>query len=78
MRERGLLKFVFGRPPAEIRQNLLQFRKDMEKAIALPATLNVYDTQFHSKQDGSLDFSSTRYYLYFYSKFVLIICYNEL
>ena len=60
MRERGLLRFVFGRPPAEIRQNLVQFRKDMEKAIALPATLNVYDTQFHSKQDGSLDFSSTR------------------
>ncbi|RZF46512.1 hypothetical protein LSTR_LSTR009294 [Laodelphax striatellus] len=59
VRERGLLKFVFGRPPADVRQNLVDFRHDVEKALALSGSLNVYDTQFHSKPDGSLDFSST-------------------
>jgi len=59
VRERGLLKFVFSRPPADVRQTLSQFRQDIEKALAVPASLNIYDTQFHAKVDGSLDFSST-------------------
>uniref|UniRef100_A0A1B6GN15 Cadherin domain-containing protein n=2 Tax=Cuerna arida TaxID=1464854 RepID=A0A1B6GN15_9HEMI len=59
VRERGLLKFVFSRPPADVRQSLPKFRQEIEKALAVPASLNVYDTQFHAKLDGSLDFSST-------------------
>lgn len=51
---------MFSRPPADVRQSLPEFRKDVEKALGIPAALNIYDTQFHAKQDGSLDFSSTR------------------
>ena len=59
VRDRALLKFVFGKPPNEVRRSLPEFQRLVEKALLLPVQLNVYDTQFFSKQDGSLDFSST-------------------
>ncbi|KAG8229142.1 hypothetical protein J437_LFUL009211 [Ladona fulva] len=61
IRERDLLKFVFSKPPSEVRQNLAEFQQAVEQALLLPSvSLNVYDAQFHSKGDGSLDFGSTR------------------
>lgn len=60
VRDRGLMKFIFGLPPNEIRANLEKFKKDVEEALDVPVSLNVYDTQFFAKSDGSLDFSSTR------------------
>lgn len=37
-----------------------KFKEDVEKSLGIPqARLNLYDTQFYSKNDGSLDFSST-------------------
>lgn len=37
-----------------------QFKQDVEKSLGISrASLNLYDTQFYSKEDGSLDFSST-------------------
>lgn len=37
-----------------------QFKQDVEKSLGVSrASLNLYDTQFYSKEDGSLDFSST-------------------
>ncbi|XP_024085574.1 cadherin-23-like [Cimex lectularius] len=59
VRDRGLLKFVFSQPPGEVRANLAEFKKDVEQTLALPASLNIYDTLFLSKKDGSLDFSAT-------------------
>lgn len=59
VRDRGLMKFIFGLPPNEIRANLEKFKKDVEEALDVPVSLNVYDTQFFAKSDGSLDFSST-------------------
>lgn len=59
LRDHDLLKFVFGKPPGEVRKALPEFRAAVEKALVLPVTLNVYDAQFYSKEDGSLDFSST-------------------
>ncbi|KAJ1528348.1 hypothetical protein ONE63_006768 [Megalurothrips usitatus] len=59
VRDRALLKFVFSKAPADVRRSLPEFQRLVEKALLLPVQLNVYDTQFYAKQDGSLDFSST-------------------
>ncbi|XP_068081067.1 cadherin-87A [Anabrus simplex] len=59
LRDRDLLKFVFSKPPADVRRALPDFRQEVERALLLPVSLNVYDTQFYAKEDGSLDFSST-------------------
>lgn len=40
--------------------HIKQFKNDVEKSLGIPhVSLNLYDTQFYSKEDGSLDFSST-------------------
>ncbi|XP_050441705.1 cadherin-23 [Adelges cooleyi] len=60
VKDRGLLKFVFSRPPNVVGHHIQKFKDDVEKALGSSrATLNLYDTQFYSKTDGSLDFSST-------------------
>nr|CAD7590795.1 unnamed protein product [Timema genevievae] len=59
VRDRDMLKFIFGKAPTEVRQFLADFRSEVEKALLLPVELNIYDTQFFAKEDGSLDFSST-------------------
>uniref|UniRef100_T1IAK5 Cadherin domain-containing protein n=1 Tax=Rhodnius prolixus TaxID=13249 RepID=T1IAK5_RHOPR len=59
VRDRGLMKFIFTQPPGEVRAGLHNFKGDIEKALALPISLNIYDTTFLSKSDGSLDFSAT-------------------
>lgn len=61
LRDRDLLKFVFSKPPTDVRRILNDFQREVEKALLLPVTLNIYDTQFYAKEDGSLDFSSTRF-----------------
>ena len=42
---------------------LEDFRVSVEQSLELPLTLNLYESQFHSR-DGALDFSSTRYSVY--------------
>lgn len=59
LRDRDMLKFVFSKPPAEVRKKLENFEKAVQQALSLPISVNVYDTQFYSKDDNSLDFSST-------------------
>ncbi|KDR10809.1 Cadherin-23 [Zootermopsis nevadensis] len=59
LRDRDLLKFVFSKPPTDVRRVLNDFQREVEKALLLPVSLNIYDTQFYAKEDGSLDFSST-------------------
>lgn len=59
LRDRDMLKFVFSKPPVEVRKTLEDFEKAVQMALSLPITVNVYDTQFYSKEDNSLDFSST-------------------
>ena len=59
LRDRDMLKFVFSKPPAEVRKKLEKFEQAVQQALALPISVNVYDTQFYSKDDNSLDFSST-------------------
>ncbi|XP_043475497.1 cadherin-23 [Leptopilina heterotoma] len=59
LRDRDMLKFVFSKPPAEVSKTLENFEKAVQQALSLPISVNVYDTQFYSKDDNSLDFSST-------------------
>lgn len=59
LRDRDMLKFVFTKPPVEVRKTLEDFEKAVQQALSLPVSINVYDTQFYSKDDNSLDFSST-------------------
>ena len=54
------MKFVFNKDPVNIAKQLTEFKKDVEKAIAEPLKVNIYDTEFYSKVDGSLDFGMTR------------------
>jgi hypothetical protein len=61
LRDRDLLKFVFSKPPTDVRRVLNAFQREVERALLLPVSLNIYDTQFYAKEDGSLDFSSTRF-----------------
>lgn len=59
LRDRDMLKFVFSKPPVEVRKRLEEFEKAVQQALLLPISVNVYDTQFYAKEDNSLDFSST-------------------
>lgn len=59
LRDRDMLKFVFSKPPTEVRKSLEEFENAVQQALSLPVSVNVYDTQFYSKEDNSLDFSST-------------------
>jgi hypothetical protein len=59
LRDRDMLKFVFSKPPVEVRRKLEDFEKAVQQALLLPISVNVYDTQFYAKEDNSLDFSST-------------------
>lgn len=59
LQEQDLLKFVFYKRPSEVREIIPQLKKDIKLALAQPISLNVYDTQFYARNDGSLDFEST-------------------
>ncbi|XP_054723337.1 cadherin-23-like, partial [Uloborus diversus] len=59
LQDRDLLKFVFYKRPSEVREIIPRFQKDLKLAVAQPVSLNIYDTNFYSRNDGSLDFEST-------------------
>lgn len=59
MRDTELMKFVFTKPPPDIKPMLAEFRSSVEESLDLPLTLNLYESQFHARDDGALDFSST-------------------
>ena len=59
LQDTELMKFVFDRDPTNVQRNLPEFKNDLEGAFAQPLTFNIYDTEFYSKVDGSLDFGRT-------------------
>merc|ERR1712123_269483 len=59
LQDTDLMKFVFDKNPVNVAREMKQFKKDIEGAFAQPLTLNVYDNEFYSKVDGSLDFGRT-------------------
>ena len=48
------MKFVFSKPPPDIKPLLVEFRESIEQSLDLPLTLNLYESQFYSR-DGALD-----------------------
>ena len=64
------MKFVFNRDPTTVQRKLPEFKSQLEGAFAQPYKFNIYDTEFYSKVDGSLDFGRTRYEI---KKSILII-----
>ena len=59
LQDTELMKFVFDRDPTNVQRNLPYFKTDLEDAFAQPLKFNIYDTEFYSKVDGSLDFGRT-------------------
>ena len=53
------MKFVFDKNPVNVAKEMKGFKEEVEAALAQPLTLNVYDNEFYSKGDGSLDFGRT-------------------
>ena len=59
LQDTDLMKFVFDKNPVNVAKQMRQFKSEIESAFAQPLTLNVYDNEFYSKVDGSLDFGRT-------------------
>ena len=53
------MKFVFNQDPTSVQRKLPQFTNDLEGAFAQPLKFNIYDTEFYSQVDGSIDFGRT-------------------
>ena len=64
LQDTELMKFVFDRDPASVERKLPAFKDAIENEILAPRPqplkLNIYETEFYSKVDGSLDFGRTR------------------
>ncbi|XP_059614956.1 cadherin-23 [Phlebotomus argentipes] len=60
IRDKSLLRFVFGRPAAEVRSMIGEFSRIVQEKLHSSALeLHIFDTHVLSKADHSLDFSST-------------------
>ena len=59
LQDTDLMKFVFDKNPVNVAKEMREFKEEVEAALAQPLTLNVYDNEFYSKVDGSLDFGRT-------------------
>ena len=59
LQDTDLMKFVFDKNPVSVAKQMKEFKTEIEAAFAQPLTLNVYDNEFYSKVDGSLDFGRT-------------------
>merc|ERR1711935_1229928 len=59
LQDTDLMKFVFDKNPVMVARQLKSFKQEVEAVFAQPLTLNIYDNEFYSKFDGSLDFGRT-------------------
>jgi len=59
LQDTDLMKFVFDKNPVTVAREVKQFKADVEAVFAQPLILNIYDNEFYSKFDGSLDFGRT-------------------
>lgn len=61
IRDKSLLRFVFGKPPAEVKDFVDEFGQAVQaKLKTSELELNILDTKVLTKADQSLDFTSTR------------------
>ena len=61
LQDTDLMKFVFDEDPVKVSKHLAEIKSELESALALPLSINIYDTEFYSNYDGGLDFGRTRY-----------------
>lgn len=59
LRDKALMKLILNDPPTEVKKKIPEIELALASAAGVPL-VNIYDVQFHSKPDGSLDFTSTR------------------
>ena len=61
LQDTELMKFVFDLDPTSTQKRLPDFKAALETALRpQPLRFNLYDTEFYSQVDGSLDFGRTR------------------
>lgn len=71
IRDKSLLRFVFNKPPAEVKVFIDEFASRVQEELKKNNTeLNVLDTQVLVKPDQSLDFTSTRFVIIYLWKYV--------
>lgn len=67
IRDKSLLRFVFTRPAAEIENGIKEFGDQVQAKLKRnDLELYILDTQVLIKEDHSLDFSSTRFVVFFF------------
>ena len=59
LQDTDLMRFVFDNDPSTVQSKLQEFSNEIETVFPQPLTFNLYDTEFYSKVDGSLDFGRT-------------------
>ncbi len=59
LQDTDLMKFVFDDDPVKVSKQIADIKSELESAFALPLSINIYDTEFYSQYDGSLDFGRT-------------------
>ncbi|KAG1683801.1 Cadherin-23 [Nymphon striatum] len=60
VKDTELMKFIFSKPPAEVRKAINSLKMDLKKTIKnKKLSLNLYDSHYYSDGDGRLDLQST-------------------
>lgn len=61
IRDKSLLRFVFGKPPAEVKEYVDAFETAVQERLrGSELELNILDTKVLAKSDQTIDFTSTR------------------
>eukprot|EP00096_Caligus_rogercresseyi_P014673 TRINITY_DN7189_c0_g1_i1.p1 TRINITY_DN7189_c0_g1~~TRINITY_DN7189_c0_g1_i1.p1 ORF type:complete len:1289 (-),score=408.11 TRINITY_DN7189_c0_g1_i1:505-4371(-) len=59
LQDTELMRFVFDQDPSVVRGRIGSLKSEIENVFINPLQFNIYDTEFYSKRDGSLDFGRT-------------------
>lgn len=59
IRDKSLLRFVFSKPPIEVRTTIPEFSKNLQKKLEPALELHLFNPEAQIKSDFSLDFTST-------------------
>ncbi len=60
LQDTELMKFVFDRDPATVQAKIPELKSSLAELFPSPLQFRLYETEFYSKVDGSLDFGRTR------------------
>ena len=61
LQDTDLMRFVFDNDPSTVQKRLPEFAAELRRFYSpRPLIFNMYETEFYSQGDGSLDFGRTR------------------